>query len=91
LGIANIKDLESKTLATKRPGRPYNPKVSQVGNKNRSIISNPLTAGFTSGMIKTKPSVDEGGSAWMVMSPSILIKVDASMRDLACGYNAYAE
>lgn len=62
LGMANMRDLGSKTLATNRPGRPYRPKVSHVGNKNRRSISNPLTAGCTSGMMKTKPSVDEGGS-----------------------------
>lgn len=61
-GMANMSDLASRTLATRRPGRPYKPKVSQVGNINLSSISNPLTAGGTSGMMKTKPSVDEGGS-----------------------------
>lgn len=45
LGMANMRDLGSKTLATNRPGRPYKPKVSHVGNKKRRSISNPLTAG----------------------------------------------
>lgn len=85
LGMANMRERGSKTLATRRLGRPYRQKVSQVGNRNRSSISKPLTAGWTSGMMKTKPSVEDGGSEWMVMLPSILIRVEASMSDLAWG------
>lgn len=85
LGMANISDLGSSTLATNRPGRPYRPKVSQVGKRNRRSISNPVTAGGTSGMRKMNPSVEDGGSEWMVMLPSILISVEASINDFACG------
>lgn len=56
-----MSDLASNVLAIILPGRPYRPKVSQVGNKKRSIISKPLTAGRVSGMMKTNPSEDDGG------------------------------
>jgi hypothetical protein len=62
--------------------------VSHVGKRNRSSISKPVTAGWVSGMMKTKPSAEDGGAEWMVMFPSIFNKVEPSMSDLAWGYIA---
>jgi hypothetical protein len=83
--MANINERESRELATRRPGRPYKAKVSHVGNRKRRSISNPETAGCVSGMIKTKPSVDDGGSECIVISPSIFSSVELSISSLACG------
>jgi len=84
-GIANISERLSRVLATRRPGRPYRANVSQVGKRVRRSISKPDTAGCVSGMTNTKPSVDDGGSECMVMSPSIFNSVDVSISSLACG------
>jgi hypothetical protein len=81
----------SAVSAIKRPGRPYKAKVSKTGNNQRSIISNPVTAGCTSGITKTKPSVVDGGFEWIVMDPSTLTRVDASISGFDCGYIAKAE
>jgi hypothetical protein len=62
LGMANMSDRTSRTLATSLPGRPYRANVSQVGKRKRRSISKPDTAGWVSGMMKTKPSVVDGGS-----------------------------
>jgi hypothetical protein len=83
--MANISDLESRMLAISRPGLPYRPNVSHVGKRKRRSISKPLTAGGTSGMIKTKPSDEDGGSECIVTSPSIFKSVEASIRALAWG------
>jgi hypothetical protein len=83
--MANIKERVSRTLATKRPGRPYKAKVSQVGNRKRRSISKPETAGWVSGMMKTKPSVDDDGSVCIVMLPSTLRSVDESISSFAWG------
>jgi hypothetical protein len=83
--MANIKERVSRELATRRPGRPYKAKVSHVGNRKRRSISKPETAGCVSGMMKTKPSVDDGGFEFIVMLPSILRSVEVSISSFACG------
>jgi len=62
LGIANIRLLTLFASAMSLVGRPYRVKTSKVGNMNLSIISKPVTIGCPSGIIKTKPSVVDGGS-----------------------------
>ena len=57
--------------------------MSQVGKRNLSNIPKPLTIGRTSGMTNTKPSDELGGSEWIVTLPSILSRVEASIRAFA--------
>jgi hypothetical protein len=83
--MANINERGSRTLATRRPGRPYRLNVSQVGKRKRNSISKPDTAGGVSGIMNTNPSVAEGGSEWIVMLPSTLSSVEPSIRALDCG------